>query len=172
MKAIICSLLAAAILLAPCGPAIGAPVQKELKTEKVKPGGLKGFLKDSRGKPFSKVELSIVDEKGNVIQKAVTDANGEYTFTDLKEGTYTFRVAGKDAFKLEVTPAAAASSIQARLPSTVKDPKTGLVIADSLNALEWTLVVIGAVGVAIAVPAVIHHNDDDDDDDAGAPISP
>lgn len=168
MRVFICSLLAVTILLSPCGVAIGAQVGKELKTEKVKPGGLKGFLKDSQGKPFAKVELSVVDEKGNVVEKVVTDANGEYAFKDLKEGKYTFRVAGKDAFMLDVTPEAGATTVQARLPSTVRDPKTGMVVSESMTALEWTLVVIGGVGVAIAVPAIIHHNDDDDDD----PISP
>jgi hypothetical protein len=159
-KTILISFLALAVLFLVASSVCAQ--ETILKTEKVKPGDLRGFLKDSRGKPFTKVELTLMDENGQLVQKAITNANGEYRFTNLAEGTYTLNVAGRPAFKLEVTPTAGVDAIQARLPSTVRDPDTGLLVPQPLSTLEWTVIIVGGVAVAIAVPTIIHHNEDSD----------
>ena len=160
MKIVVCCLFACALVVAFSGPAAAAavPPQQALKTEQVKPGNLKGFLKDSKGKPFADVELTVVNEKGEVVQKAVTNANGEYLFKDLPEGNYVLKVAGKEAFKLEVTPNAAVGTVQARLPAAARSAATGALVPASLTTLEWTLVIVGGVAVAVAVPAIVHNN--------------
>ena len=164
MKLIVCFLVGLCfVLFASAAVDLNAQADKALKTEQVKPGDLKGFLKDSQGKPFPKVELAVVNEKGEIVQKAVTNENGEYLFKNLPEGNYTLKVAGKEAFKLQVTPNAAVGTVRARLPSAVRDPATGLLVPEALTALEWTLIVVGGVGLAIAVPTIIHHNDSDSD---------
>lgn len=160
-KSILCAIIAAGLVLSFCG--LASAQDTPMRTEQVKPGDLKGFLKDSKGKPFTNVELSVVNEKGEVVQKAVTNQNGEYLFKNLPEGNYTLNVSGKPAFALQVTPAAGMNTIQARLPSAARDPATGALVPAALTGLEWTLIIVGGVAVAVAVPAVIHHNDDDDD---------
>jgi len=160
MKIVVVSLLCMAIVLAPCGYVFGVP--QDLKTKQVKPGDLKGSLKDPQGKPFSNVELTVTNESGEVVQKAVTNADGEYQFSNLPEGNYTLNVSGQPAFNLAVTPAAGTGTIEARLPSTVRDAATGAIAPGALTGLEWTLLIIGGVGVAVAVPTVVHHNENDD----------
>jgi hypothetical protein len=168
MKMVACFLVGLCFIFAASAVVgLNAQAEKALKTEQVKPGDLKGFLKDSKGKPFPKVELTVVNEKGEVIQKAVTNENGEYLFKNLPEGGYTLKVAGKEAFRLEVTPKAAVGTVKARLPSAVRHPVTGMLVPEALTALEWTLIVVGGVGLAVAVPTIIQHNDSDDD-----PVSP
>lgn len=157
IKTFVCSILVLAFAVSICG--IADAQDKQLRTEKVKPGDLKGFLRDTKGRPFPNVEMTIENEEGQVVQRAVTNANGEYTFKNLPEGNFTLKVAGQPAFKLEVTPAASVTAIQARLPGTVRDEESGGVIPESLTALEWTVLVVGGVGVAVAVPAIIHHNE-------------
>ncbi len=166
-KSFVCAILLVGFILSFSG--LASAQDAPMRTEQVKPGDLKGFLKDSKGKPFSKVELSVVNEKGEVVQKAVTNQNGEYLFKDLPEGNYTLNVSGKPAFALQVTPAAGMNTIQARLPSAARDPATGALMPEALTALEWTLIVVGGVAVAVAVPTIIHHNDDDDDDKKVSP---
>ncbi len=167
MKIVFGSFLVLALLLVMGSPALTA--QDPVNVQKVPPGNLKGVLKDSKGKAFKDVEMSIVDKDGKIVQKTTTNAKGEYTFKNLPEGNFALHVAGKPTFSLQVTEGATAGAVQAVVPAVARDGATGALAPAALTTLEWTLIIVGGVTVAVGVPAVINHNDDDDDNN---PVSP
>jgi len=167
MKIVFGLFLVAAFLLFLGSPVLAA--QDPVNVQKVPPGDLKGVLKDSKGKAFKDVEMSIVDKDGKVIQKTTTNAKGEYTFKNLPEGDFALHVAGKPTFALQVTEGAAAGAVQAVVPAVARDGATGALAPAALTTLEWTLIIVGGVVVAVGIPVIINHNDDDDDD---KPVSP
>ncbi len=168
MKIVFGSFLVLALLFLLGSPVPAAP-QDPVSTQKVPPGDLKGVLKDSKGQPFKDVDISIVDKEGNIVQKTATNAKGEYTFKNLPEGDYALHVAGKPTFGLQVTKGASAGTVQAVVPAVARNAATGALAPAALTTLEWTLIIVGGVAVAVGVPAVINHNDDDDDN---KPLSP
>lgn len=163
MKIVFGSVLVIAFLLVLGSPALTA--QDPVNVQKVPPGDLKGVLKDSKGKPFTDVEMSIVDKNGDIIQKTMTNAKGEYTFANLPEGDFALHVAGKPTFSLQVIEGASAGTVQAVVPAVARDGATGALAPAALTTLEWTLIIVGGVAVAVGVPAIINHNNNNNDDD-------
>lgn len=139
-----------------------APAAKGVASQKVKPGDLKGVLTNSKGKPLSQVQLTVTDAQGNVVSKAVTDKNGKYALKGLGEGKFTLYVEETKTTALEVTPSAKISSLRIVMPGSVKIAPPGMVDPTALTTLEWTVLVVGGVGVIVGVPAVVHHNESGD----------
>ncbi len=156
MKMLVRWFLALALILAVSGGVAAA--DKPIKAFKFEPGNLKGVVKDSSGKPVQNLQMSILDEKGNVVQKAVTDGKGEYLFKGIGKGNYTLKVAGKTTFALQASEGVGSQALQILVPVSVRETATGAIASGALTALEWAVIVVGTTGVAVGVPAVIHHN--------------
>lgn len=156
MRMVVRSFLVLALALALSG---GIPAaDKPIKAFKFEPGNLTGTVRDSAGKPVQNLEMSILDDKGNLVQKAVTDGEGKYLFKGIGDGTYTLKVAGKTTFALQASEGAGSQALQILVPASVRETATGAIATGALTALEWAVIVVGTTGVAVGVPAVIHHN--------------
>jgi len=156
MRILVRPFLVLALILAVSGGA--AAVDKPIKAFKFEPGNLKGVVKDSAGKPVENLDLALLDEEGNVVQRAVTNGKGEYLFKGVGKGNYTLKVAGKTTFALQASEGAGSQALQILVPMSVRETATGAIATGALTALEWAVIVVGTTGVAVGVPAVIHHN--------------
>jgi len=65
---------------------------EDTQAKKTEEGKIKGRILDDSYNPVAGIPVLCMDEDGNVISKATTDENGNYEFTNLKEGNYTINV--------------------------------------------------------------------------------
>lgn len=144
------------LVLVLCGGGLAA--DKPLKAFKFEPGNLKGVIKDASGKPIENLEMAMVDTKGNVVQKVVTDSKGTYVFKGVGAGDYTLKVGGKTILALQGAEGVGTQALEILVPASVRETTTGAIATGALTALEWVVIVVGTTGVAVAVPTVIHHN--------------
>jgi len=129
-----------------------------LHQQKIKPGRLNGFIRDSMRKILPGQKIEVVNKEGKVIASAVSDKYGMYQVKSLSEGEYILKVGGQDVAKLVVTREATVSTIQIVMPAK----------AIYLSTLQWTLIGVGGTAVAVGSVAVISHNNDS----SHHPISP
>ncbi len=151
-------ILTLVFLLGGIDPCQSAPLDKPIKAFKFEAGNLKGVVKDAAGKPVPNLEMSILNEKGAVVQKVVTDSKGQYLFKGIAKGNYTLKVAGKTTFALQAAEGVGTQALEILVPVSVRETATGAIATGALTALEWAVIVVGTTGLAVGVPAVIHHN--------------
>jgi protocatechuate 3,4-dioxygenase beta subunit len=98
------------------------------------------------------VTVSLVSSTGNVIATAITDANGNYTFTNIPAGTYSVIISAPNGLAVTTPP----STVTVPASGTVSASAIGLI--DALNGgaqiptlSEWALILLalllGAIGV-------------------------
>lgn len=140
--------------------------KKVLREFQVKPGTLKGIVKDTRGRPMKNATIELRNAKGKTIAKTVTNSRGEYLFKNVPAGQYDALINGKATLKLTMTPAANVSRLLIIPPSAAaggaKAAAGGGAGAGSAAAGvgTWTWVLIGA-GTAVVVgggAAVVANN--------------
>jgi hypothetical protein len=98
------------------------------------------------------VTVSLLNAAGNVIATAITDANGNYTFTNIPAGTYSVIISAPNGLAITTPP----STVTVPASGAVSAPAIGLI--DALNGgaqiptlSEWALILLamllGAIGV-------------------------
>lgn len=76
-------------------------VVHKLQFPLIETGAIDGTLTmDSSGKPFSGVELQLLNEQADVIQSTQTAADGYFTFERIPPGTYTIRANPEDGLDI------------------------------------------------------------------------
>ena len=99
------------------------------------------------------VTVSLLNSVGTVIATAITDANGNYTFTNIPAGTYSAIISAPNGLGVTTPP----STVTVPASGAVSAPAIGLV--DALNGgaqiptlSEWALILLamllGAIGVS------------------------
>ncbi len=70
---------------------VPTPPKPKPRAEKKK-GNIEGKIVDERGIPLRGVDVSCIDQDGNIVARTLTDAEGKYVFKNLDEGNYTIDV--------------------------------------------------------------------------------
>jgi hypothetical protein len=117
-------------------------------------GDVYGKVVDENGDPLENVNLTIEDSGGTVMGNAVTDANGDFTFSGVDEGAGCTINAGKDGYKpgtvggISVT---AGSSTNAGTITLIANATiSGTVISDSgVNVVGATVTLLNENGNVI-----------------------
>lgn len=126
-----------------------ADTKPGLQQYQVKPGRLKGFIRDSSRKKLAGQKVSIADANGKTVSSSVSDKYGMYEFKNLPEGAYYLKLDDQKIARLLVTKKATVSTIQIVVPAN----------ATLLTPLQWTLIAVGGTAVVVGTVAIINNND-------------
>ncbi len=107
------TLMAAFVIAAFTSSVMAAP-KAELK---VKPGEFKGTVFTVMGKTVENATLNLVQDD-KVVATVKSDSKGNYSFADLKAGSYTLKVEEALTLALNVNTDATISSLRIVLPQT------------------------------------------------------
>jgi formylglycine-generating enzyme required for sulfatase activity len=90
-------------LASPLADAVKGKPAEQFRMEpiQVEAGTLQGVIKGYTGKLQASTSLELLDEKGNVVARTITNVRGEYVLKDIPPGKYTAVIRGK--VKLPVT---------------------------------------------------------------------
>lgn len=143
--------------------------KKILREFQVKPGTLKGIVKDTRGRPMSKATIELKDAKGRSVAKTVTNQRGEYLFKNVPAGKYTAIVNGRAQLALTMTPEANVSRLLIIPPKAAAAGAGAGAAAAGLGT--WTWVAIGA-GAAVVVGGGVAVAANNSGGSSSRPISP
>ena len=139
--------------------AVAKPIRKPAASPRLEPiqlkaGTLRGVVKSHMGKPVVRTSVELLDAKGKVIARSVTNSQGEYVLQNVPAGKYTVRVGGRTRLPITMTREATVSRLLI-VPRYV-GAASGAAASSSTGFLglgTWAWVAIGGgVAAAVAIP--------------------
>lgn len=157
----------------PASPA--KPKKLRLEPLQLKAGTLRGVVKGYTGKPFANTTIELIDARGNLIAKSVTNARGEYLLRNVPPGRYTAIIGGRTELPITMTDKATVSRLMIvpRYAGSVAAPSAAGTTSEGFLGLStWAWVAIGGgVVAAVAIPIALSGGDSSSSS-TPPPISP
>ncbi|MFH1732851.1 MAG: hypothetical protein ABIF82_14535 [Planctomycetota bacterium] len=154
MRNYIATLVAVALLLAPCATAVAATDRLE-----VKPGTLSVKVLDYRSEVMPEASLKLANEEGEALGAVKADKEGKCALNDLEAGAYKLLVADRVILPFIVSDKAKVTNLIVVVPARPRYAAGQF--GGGLGAfLSNPWVIAALVATAIAIPVAIHNSRD------------